>query len=44
MTKLVPYFFDKKMDLQQLYQPDPFTALVEADRWYKENIECPTKP
>lgn len=19
--------------------PDPFTALVEADRWYKENVE-----
>ncbi len=19
---------------------DPFTALVEADRWYRENIEC----
>jgi len=20
--------------------PDPFTALVEADEWYKENVEC----
>lgn len=21
---------------------DPFTALVEADRWYKEHVECST--
>lgn len=21
---------------------DPFTALVEADRWYKEHVETPT--
>lgn len=21
--------------------PDPFTALVEADRWYQENVEKP---
>lgn len=22
-----------------VYHADPFTALVEADRWYKENVE-----
>lgn len=22
------------------YHPDPFTALVEADRWYRENVEA----
>ncbi len=21
------------------FGPDPFTALVEADRWYRENVE-----
>jgi hypothetical protein len=24
--------------------PDPFTALVEADRWYAENVEKTTRP
>jgi hypothetical protein len=24
--------------------PDPFTALVEADKWFKENVECPQSP
>ncbi len=23
----------------EFYWPDPFTALVEADRWYKEHVE-----
>lgn len=25
--------------LRDAYWPDPFTALVEADRWYTENVE-----
>ncbi len=28
----------KKFTKEQI-APDPFTALVEADRWYKENVE-----
>ena len=26
-------------DLCDMRWPDPFTALVEADKWYKENVE-----
>lgn len=26
-------------DCPRLYWPDPFTALVEADKWYRENAE-----
>ncbi len=28
-----------KDDLEQGYRADPFTALVEADEWYRENVE-----
>ena len=26
-------------ELFEMRWPDPFTALVEADRWYRENVE-----
>lgn len=26
-------------DAPRLYWQDPYTALIEADRWYKENVE-----
>lgn len=28
---------------QMMRWPDPFTALVEADEWYRENVESPEK-
>lgn len=32
------FLFDYR-DAPQRCWPDPFTALVEADQWYKENVE-----
>lgn len=31
--------FERPGGLDHIYADDPFTALVEADKWYKANVE-----